>query len=305
MHGVVARKQPRPVVRCLSALAEPQARGIHPLRSRPARPASLAAAAVIGNSPEQAIRGFRRHRAKAFPAQLVPALARRRRQMLVSLWALPLSEGRSSLQAAVRAAAESVAFNPYLALPPPVTPNPSFKRTASPPLNSNVRPQKQPVPPMSAAESQKVDTSPPTPLDPSLVKAGETLVLHAMESRREICKTMLTTTAGSLGAYLALLGLILDKNAIKPFAMAHPLLAAAPVLLFLVAASLYVGGFYHYPPARAPQVLSWLKNCDEAQLSHALERTLDRRWKFLLGGNVAFWLAVGVGLLAAYYAAVA
>ncbi len=37
-----------------------------------------------------------------------------------------------------RAAAESAAFNAYLAFPPPVTPNPSFKRTASPPLNSNV-----------------------------------------------------------------------------------------------------------------------------------------------------------------------
>ena len=32
-----------------------------------------------------------------------------------------------------------MAFTPYLAFPPSVTPNPSFKRTASPPLNSNVR----------------------------------------------------------------------------------------------------------------------------------------------------------------------
>ncbi len=31
-----------------------------------------------------------------------------------------------------------MAFRPYLAFPPSVTPNPSFKRTASPPLNSNV-----------------------------------------------------------------------------------------------------------------------------------------------------------------------
>ena len=36
------------------------------------------------------------------------------------------------------AAAGSVAFKPYLAFLPSVTPNPSFKRTASPPLNSNV-----------------------------------------------------------------------------------------------------------------------------------------------------------------------
>ena len=37
-----------------------------------------------------------------------------------------------------RAAAGPVAFKPYFAFPPSVTPNPSFKRTASPPLNSNV-----------------------------------------------------------------------------------------------------------------------------------------------------------------------
>ena len=43
------------------------------------------------------------------------------------------------LAAPCRAAAGPVAFNPYFAFPPSVTPNPSFKRTASPPLNSNVR----------------------------------------------------------------------------------------------------------------------------------------------------------------------
>ena len=45
----------------------------------------------------------------------------------------------AAFKARRRAAAGSVAFNPYLAFPPSVTPNPSFKRTASPPLNSNVR----------------------------------------------------------------------------------------------------------------------------------------------------------------------
>ena len=44
-----------------------------------------------------------------------------------------------------RAAAGSAAFKPYLAFPPSVTPNPSFKRTASPPLNSNVGRHKENV----------------------------------------------------------------------------------------------------------------------------------------------------------------
>ena len=49
------------------------------------------------------------------------------------------------LAAPCRAAAGPVAFKPYFAFPPSVTPNPSFKRTASPPLNSNVRRHKIPV----------------------------------------------------------------------------------------------------------------------------------------------------------------
>ena len=44
------------------------------------------------------MRNLRNHRAKAFQAQLVSSLARRQRQMLVSLWALPLSEDRRGLQ---------------------------------------------------------------------------------------------------------------------------------------------------------------------------------------------------------------
>ena len=71
------------------------------LRSRPEERPSFALAKVVGYSPKQATRASRNHRAKAFRAQLVPALARRRRQMLVSLWALPLSAGRRGFQGTV------------------------------------------------------------------------------------------------------------------------------------------------------------------------------------------------------------
>ena len=97
MHRALALKPSGPIVRCLSALAEPQAREVHALRSRPARSALEAVATAGGNSPKQPSRGFCNHRAKAFPAQLAPALARRRGQTLVSQWAQPLSEGRRGL----------------------------------------------------------------------------------------------------------------------------------------------------------------------------------------------------------------
>ena len=47
------------------------------------------------------MRSLRNHRATALQAQLVPSLARRQRQMLVSLWALPLSECRRALAGTV------------------------------------------------------------------------------------------------------------------------------------------------------------------------------------------------------------
>ena len=129
MHGAVARKQPRPVVRCLSALAVPQARAIHALRSRAARPAFFAVATVIGSSAKQATRGFRNLRGKASPAQLAPALARRRTKMLVSLWALPLSEGRRSLGGTVSSGSGVGGVQTVPRLSTSLTPNPSIKRT--------------------------------------------------------------------------------------------------------------------------------------------------------------------------------
>ena len=71
------------------------------LRSRPEERPFVAVAKFVGHSPKQATRASRNHRAKAFQAQLVPALARRQRQMLFSLWALPLSEGWRDLPGTV------------------------------------------------------------------------------------------------------------------------------------------------------------------------------------------------------------
>ena len=101
MHRAIALRRSKPVGRSMSALAEPQARASCALGSRPARPALSTVAKANGESPGQATRGFRNHRATAFQAQLAPALARRRGQMLVSQWALPLSEGRRAIAGTV------------------------------------------------------------------------------------------------------------------------------------------------------------------------------------------------------------
>ena len=128
MHRAVAPKQSKPGRR-LSASVEPQARAIHALRSRPVRPILAAVAAVIGNPSRQATRGLRNHRIKAFQAQLAPALARRRRQMLVSQWALPLSEGKRARPGTVSSGSGVGGVQTVPRLSTSLTPNPSIKRT--------------------------------------------------------------------------------------------------------------------------------------------------------------------------------
>ena len=75
------------------------------------------------------MRNLRNHRAKAFQAQLVSSLARRQRQMLVSLWALPLSEGRHGLPGTVSSGSGIGGIQAAPQASTAVTPNPSIKRT--------------------------------------------------------------------------------------------------------------------------------------------------------------------------------
>ena len=97
MHCVITRKPARSAPQCLSAPAELHAKAVPTLRPRPEERPFVAVAKVVDCSLKRTTCASCHHRAKAFRAQLVSALARRRRQMLVSLWALPLSEGRSGL----------------------------------------------------------------------------------------------------------------------------------------------------------------------------------------------------------------
>ena len=101
------------------------------LRPRPEERPFVAVAKVVGHSLKRTTRASCHHRAKVFRAQLVPALARRRRQMLVSLWALPLSQGRRGLGSKVRCGSGVGSIQPVPRLPTVVTPNLSIEGTAS------------------------------------------------------------------------------------------------------------------------------------------------------------------------------
>ena len=101
MPRAIAPKPSRQAIQCVSAPAGLYVRAMPTLRPRSEERPFVAVAKVVGYSLKRTTRAPCHHRAKAFRAQLVPALARRRRQMVVSQWALPLSERRRDLRAAV------------------------------------------------------------------------------------------------------------------------------------------------------------------------------------------------------------
>ena len=133
-HSAVARKPSTRAIQSVYASAEPHVRAVRAmptLRSRPEERPFVAVAEVVGYSLKRKIRASCHHRAKAFRAQLAPALARRRRQMLVSLWALPRGQGRRGFGTTVRCGSGVGSIQPVPRLPTVVTPNLSIEGTAS------------------------------------------------------------------------------------------------------------------------------------------------------------------------------
>jgi hypothetical protein len=148
-----------------------------------------------------------------------------------------------------------------------------------------------------SAAAPVVQASDTDALDPSSTKAGETLLTQALESHREICKTMISVTTASLGAYVGLLGLG-DKSKLLFLLQSQTSLAAAPVVLFAAAASLYLCGYFHREGPVA--VLDALKSKDRTAITTAIDRTVTRRRIFLWCGNAGYWIAVSLGLYLAW-----
>jgi hypothetical protein len=136
-------------------------------------------------------------------------------------------------------------------------------------------------------------------------KIAESLLVHALESRRETCKGLITTSSASLGVYLTLLGLVLGSGKATAFINSYPCSAAAPVVLFIAAAGMYVCGYFHAPEASAEKILEMIGAAEpkDDDLLRALRATLRRRQVFLWAGNAAFWLAVCTGLYSVILAA--
>ena len=73
-HRAVAPKPSRQAIQCVSASAELHVRAMPTLRPRSEERPFVAVAEVVCNSLKRTTRASCNYRAKAFPAQLVPAL---------------------------------------------------------------------------------------------------------------------------------------------------------------------------------------------------------------------------------------
>ena len=145
-HHTVAPKPSRQAVQCVSASAVPHVRAMPTFRARPEQLPFLSRSRT-----SLAVRLNKQHALLVATVQRPFKLSwcRPWRAVEGKCWSV-CGRCRSAkvgalLAAPCRAAAVPVAFKPYFAFPPSVTPNPSFKRTASPPLNSNVGRHKERV----------------------------------------------------------------------------------------------------------------------------------------------------------------
>ena len=81
-----------------------------------------------------------------------------------------------------------------------------------------------------------------TPHNKALYEAGKKLLVDSVDVGREFCKFMTTTTLGAIPTYIALLKLVLPKDySLQSFDEVRFL---APPLIFLVAAILFVLGYF-------------------------------------------------------------
>jgi hypothetical protein len=137
---------------------------------------------------------------------------------------------------------------------------------------------------MSSGEGLKVavsDVQAVTPHNEALYEAGKKLLLDSVETGRDYCKFMITTSMSAIPVYLALLGLMLPAE-YQPTWTSGPVLIVAPVV-FLAAAGVAIAGYL-------PRVATFSLDLPQ-EIEDARQATIDRRRRFALAATVLFCVA--------------
>ncbi|MHC4556175.1 MAG: hypothetical protein ACYTFW_04525 [Planctomycetota bacterium] len=126
---------------------------------------------------------------------------------------------------------------------------------------------------------------PLTPHQQALYKAGEKLLIDSLETGREFCRFMITTSMAAIPTYLALLKILLPKD--WHATTATGAIVLLPALLFLSAAIVSMLGY-------VPKTMEFSLDLPD-DINRVRSKTIKRRHSFATIAVVIFVIGVVLG----------
>jgi hypothetical protein len=138
---------------------------------------------------------------------------------------------------------------------------------------------------MNNDTSQMVQVENATDISPhnkALYEAGKTILIESINTGREFCKFMTTTTIGAIPTYLALLKLVLPKDyVLKSY---EEITYFIPVVLLLISTIIFIIGYF---PQKGQMSLDL-----PTEIEKERSITIRRRQQYAVVGFVVFCGAV-------------
>lgn len=147
---------------------------------------------------------------------------------------------------------------------------------------------------MASGEDLRVavsDVQAVTPHNDALYEAGKKLLMDSVETGRDYCKFMITTSVGAIPVYLGLLGVMLPEK-YEPTWTSGPVLIVPP-LLFVASAALSIAGYL-------PRVATFSLDLPE-EIEEVRQATIGRRRKFALAATTLFCVAALFAIVVALW----
>lgn len=117
--------------------------------------------------------------------------------------------------------------------------------------------------------------------DKAIYEAGKTLLIESIKTGRDFCQFMITTSAGAIPVYLAIIAFLLPRD--YKLGIVMGIVAAGPAVLFLLSALIFALGYFpkgNYISLNLP-----------SEIEEARNRIIDRRRKFATAGMIIFAIA--------------
>lgn len=128
-----------------------------------------------------------------------------------------------------------------------------------------------------SAASKVIGTEALSPHHAAVYEAGKKMLVDSVETGREFCKSMLTTSVTAIPVYLAILKLVLPNQ--YRLVLFDGILFVVPAVAFLIAAVLFVAG---YLPRTSEFSLDLPSEIEQARSVSIRQRRAFGNWGFVL-----------------------